>query len=102
MAFTDMNPPKAKKIKKVFSEFGHTRIDNYYWLNDKDDPEVTGYLEAENAYTQKMMQPARQLQENIYNEIISPFRYFLRGDVFNLIEQVIVKIEGIPDGHMVG
>ena len=34
---------------------GHTRIDNYFWLNERDNPEVIAYLEAENAYLAKAM-----------------------------------------------
>ena len=37
---TIMNEPVAKKIEKVFEEHGNNRIDNYYWLNQREDPEV--------------------------------------------------------------
>ena len=49
---------------------GHTRIDNYYWLNDRENPEVISYLEAENAYTKEMMKSTDELQKNIYDEIV--------------------------------
>ena len=43
-----MTPPEAKKIKKEFVEHNNTRIDNYYWLNERENPEVIAYLENEN------------------------------------------------------
>ncbi len=66
-----MKPPKAKKVEKVFEEFGHQRTDNYYWLNQRDNEEVINYLKAENAYTEKMMKHTEKLQEKIYKEIVS-------------------------------
>ena len=44
-----MKPPKAKKIPHIFNEFGNERVDNYYWLRERENPEVIAYLEAENA-----------------------------------------------------
>jgi len=65
-----MEAPKAKKIKKEFHEFGNTRIDNYYWLNQRDNPEVLDYLKAENKYTAKVMKKTEKLQEKLYKEIV--------------------------------
>ena len=47
----EMKAPRAKIVKKEFNEYGNTRVDNYYWLNQREDPEVIAYLEAESAYT---------------------------------------------------
>ena len=44
-------PPVAAVKPQTFTEFGNQRIDNYYWLKDKTNPEVIAYLNAENAYT---------------------------------------------------
>ena len=66
----NMEAPKAKKIKKEFHEFGNTRIDNYYWLNQRDNPEVIAYLKAENRYTGKVMKKTEKLQEKLYKEIV--------------------------------
>jgi len=44
-------PPVAKVIPKADTLHGDTRIDNYYWLREKSNPEVIKYLEAENKYT---------------------------------------------------
>ncbi len=65
-----MNQPKAKIEPKEMVMHEHTRVDNYYWLNEREDPEVIAYLEAENAYTKEMMQSTEQLQKDIYNEIV--------------------------------
>jgi oligopeptidase B len=63
-------PPKAEIIPKELTVHGHTRVDNYYWLNERDNPKVLDYLKAENAYTQAVMKPTEALQEKLYNEII--------------------------------
>jgi oligopeptidase B len=65
-----MKPPVAQKIKKELTIHGDTRIDNYYWLNDRDNPKVIDYLKKENAYTDLIMEDTKELQEKLYNEII--------------------------------
>ncbi len=66
----NVTPPKAEKIKKELTIHDDTRIDNYYWLNERENPKVIEYLEAENAYREAVMKPAEELQENLYNEIV--------------------------------
>lgn len=66
-----MKPPVAKQVAKELTIHGHTRIDPYYWLNERDAAEVIAYLEAENAYTDHVMAPTVQLQEKLYNEMFS-------------------------------
>lgn len=63
-------PPSAKIIPQELSIHGDTRVDNYYWLNNPDDPEVISYLEAENAYTGAMLKHTEAFQEKLYNEIV--------------------------------
>lgn len=65
-----MNPPIAKKIPHEMTFHGHTRIDDYYWLNDRENPEVISYLEQENAYHDSMMAGSADLKEHLYEEII--------------------------------
>ncbi|WP_340114070.1 S9 family peptidase [Maribellus mangrovi] len=67
-------PPVAKKIPKELTIHGDTRIDNYYWLNQRENPEVIAYLEAENAYKNEVMKPTEELQEKLYNEIKSKIK----------------------------
>ena len=42
---------------------GDVRIDNYFWLKERDNPDVIAFLDAENAYTEKMMAPMQGMQE---------------------------------------
>lgn len=63
-------PPQAKKVLKELTRHGHTRVDEYYWLNQRENPEVIAYLQAENAYTDAVMKPAAQLCERLYQEMV--------------------------------
>ena len=65
-----MNPPIAEKIKKELTEHGDKRTDNYFWLNQSDNPKVVEYLKAENNYTDEMLRHTEALQGKLYNEII--------------------------------
>lgn len=49
---------------------GHTRVDNYYWLNQRDNQEVIDYLKAENAYMEEMMKHTEPLQNQLFDEIV--------------------------------
>ena len=63
-------PPIAKKIPKIETLHGYERVDNYYWLKDRDNPDVIDYLEAENDYTKLMMKHTEGLQEKLYKEMV--------------------------------
>jgi oligopeptidase B len=65
-----IKPPVAKIVPQELTAHGHTRIDNYYWLNQRDNPEVIAYLEAENAYKDTMMAHTKSLQEKLFQEIV--------------------------------
>lgn len=69
-----VKPPVAKKVPKELTIHGDTRIDNYYWLNDREDPEVIAYLEAENAYKEAVMKHTVPLQEKLFEEIKSKIK----------------------------
>jgi len=62
-------PPAANKIPHELTTNGHTRIDNYYWMNQREDTAVIQYLNAENEYTRQVMKHTEQLQEKLYEEI---------------------------------
>ena len=49
---------------------GDTRVDEYYWMRDRENPEVIEYLNAENAYREKIMKATEPLQERLYEEIV--------------------------------
>ncbi|WP_394368792.1 S9 family peptidase [Hymenobacter guriensis] len=61
-------PVAAIKAKELKSPFG-TRTDNYYWLNERENPEVISYLNAENAYTEQQLAPVKGLEEKLFQEI---------------------------------
>ncbi len=63
-------PPMAAKKPKTLELHGVERVDPYYWLKDRENPEVIAYLEAENAYTEAAMAPTKELQEKLYEEIV--------------------------------
>lgn len=64
-----IQPPIAKKIPEKMTIHGDTRIDEYYWLNQRENREVIAYLEAENTYTDTMLSPVKDLQEDLYEEM---------------------------------
>ena len=62
-------PPRAAKIPKVLETHGEKRVDDYFWMNDRNDPNVVAYLEAENAYAATVMEPTARLQARLYEEM---------------------------------
>jgi oligopeptidase B len=69
----DMKPPVAKKVPKVLKIHGYEITDNYAWLrdrNEKKDPEIIKYLEAENAYTESHMGPHKGFVDSLYKEML--------------------------------
>jgi oligopeptidase B len=65
------SPPIARKEHKETALHGVTLIDDYAWLRDKENPDVTAYLEAENAYADAVMAPLAALREELYQEMLS-------------------------------
>ncbi len=63
-------PPTAKAIPHTMEIHGHHRTDDYYWLKERDNPEVIAYLEAENAYLGAVMEHTEPLREKLYEEIV--------------------------------
>ncbi|WP_165749586.1 S9 family peptidase [Cellulophaga sp. Z1A5H] len=63
--------PVAKKMPKSLEIHGDTRIDNYYWLNDREDKEVIDYLNEEKAYYEKMMAHTVSFQNSLFDEMKS-------------------------------
>ncbi len=59
----------AKVIPKKLEKHGHVRVDNYYWLNERENPDVLEYLKAENEYTEAVMAHAKDLEEALFEEI---------------------------------
>ena len=66
----DIKPPIAKIVPMELTAHGHTRIDNYYWLNQRENPGVLAYLDAENAYKKAAMTHTDNFQETLFQEIV--------------------------------
>ena len=69
-----MQPPKAKKIEKVLEIHGDKRIDNYFWLNERENPEVIQYLEEENAYCDFAMKDTENFQNLLFEEMKARYK----------------------------
>lgn len=65
----DISAPQAKVIPKSLKKHKETRIDNYFWLNDRENPEVIAYLNQENAYYESMTSHTKGLQGSLYEEM---------------------------------
>ncbi len=65
-----MNPPIAEKKAKELVIHDDTRIDNYYWLNERKNEEVIAYLDAENSYREDVMKKTEDFQESLFEEIV--------------------------------
>ena len=69
-ANVSMAPPVAPKRPQSVTLHGDTRVDDYAWLANKEAPEVRAYLEAENAYAKRLLEPTLELQNTLYEEIV--------------------------------
>ena len=69
-----MDIPKAKKINKKLTAHGEVRIDSYYWLNERENPEVIQYLEQENSYCDFVMKDTELLQRELFEEMKSRYK----------------------------
>ncbi|MCH2488897.1 MAG: S9 family peptidase [Flavobacteriales bacterium] len=65
----DITPPKADKIAKNLEIHDDVRVDDYYWLNEKENPEVIDYLERENDYYEKVTEHTKELKNNLFEEM---------------------------------
>ena len=63
--------PVAPKKPHRMTIHGDNRVDNYYWLNERENPEVVDYLLKENDYTNTVMEPLADFQEKLFVEMKS-------------------------------
>lgn len=110
-----MPPPLAPRHAHAVALHGDSRIDDYFWLRDKASPEVTAYLEAENAYADALLAPTRGLQESLYDEILgriqetdqsAPYRkgdfeYYHRSEEGKQYRTYCRRSPGSPDSEEV-
>jgi oligopeptidase B len=64
-----LQPPVAEIVPYEITTHGHTRIDNYYWLRDIQNPAVMEYLEAENAYSDSILSEYTPLIDTLITEM---------------------------------
>ena len=120
-------PPAAVRIPHPHTLHGETRVDDWHWLREKDDPRVLAHLEAENAYTEAMTAHTRGLQSALYDEMLAriqqtdlsvPYRkgawlyysrteegrqypsYCRRADAEGAPEQVLLDLNALAQGHV--
>ncbi len=66
----NLNAPIAKKNPKILSKHGDERLDNYYWLNDRENPEVIAHLTLENNYTNAVLNHTQGFQKKLFDEMV--------------------------------
>src|SRR5688572_14252206 len=125
-AAESLTPPVAAKKPKAMTKFGDRRVDDYYWLREKENPEVIAYLEAENRYTEATMQPLSGFREKLYREMLARIKetdesvpYFKQGfwyyqreveglqypiycrrrETMDAAEEVLLNVNQLAKGH---
>ena len=83
---TEIEPPKAKKIPVKLEKHGDVRIDNYFWMRDREDPEVLDYLKEENEYNSRMTAHTKRFQRKLFLE--------MRGRIKEDDQSVPYKLNG--------
>jgi oligopeptidase B len=66
-----VRPPVARRDSKQTTLHGDVRVDDYFWLREKESPEVISHLEAENRYADEVMRDTEELQGALYREMVS-------------------------------
>jgi protease 2 len=121
-----MMPPKAPKKQRLLEIHADKRIDNYFWLNQRDTPEVLSYLEAENEYFAYKTKYTDAFQKSLFEEMKSrikqddesvPYKYngywyfsrfqegkeypiyLRRADQPNAQEEVLFEVNEMAAGH---
>jgi oligopeptidase B len=121
-----LSPPLARREPVETVLHGDRRVDHYAWLRQKDNPEVIAYLEAENAYTDAILQPTETFQEALYHEMLGrilqtdlsvPYRlrgylYFTcteegkqypvhwrRVDASGSLDEMLLDLNRLAEGH---
>ncbi len=69
MSKKEMTAPVAERIPKKMEIHGDVRIDDYYWLNERENPKVIDYLNAENEYYHQATSHTKQFQEDLFEEM---------------------------------
>lgn len=118
--------PMAEKIPQKIEQHGDVRVDEYYWMNDRDDPRVVDWLERQNAHADAVMAPMQGLKESLIAEMkaripdedsSAPYRdgdywyyyryekgaeypvYCRRHETLDADEQVLLDVNAIAGDH---
>ncbi|MDP2089588.1 MAG: S9 family peptidase [Flavobacteriaceae bacterium] len=67
----NIQPPVAEKIEKKLEIHGDIRIDHYYWLNERENPKVIAYLNAENTYYDTITSHTKAFKKELFEEMKS-------------------------------
>ncbi|RIA09859.1 oligopeptidase B [Flavobacteriaceae bacterium MAR_2010_72] len=67
----NLEPPIAKKVPKELTTHGDIRMDDYFWLNQREDQEVLDYLNAENDYFDQMTAHTKDFEKTLFKEMKS-------------------------------
>ncbi len=118
-------PPQATKIETRLEKHGDVRIDNYYWLKNREDKNVIAYLNSENEYTEATLKPFEKIQTQIFEELKSrviedessvpvkrsDFEYYshytpgkqypvyLRRNVHSKVEEILIDVNKESEGQ---
>ena len=71
MKKNEITEPRAEKINKIMTMHNHERVDEFYWLNERENPKVIDYLNAENDYRDAYMEKYKGLENELFEEIKS-------------------------------
>lgn len=121
-----MQPPIAPIKSKSLEIHGHKREDNYFWMNDRENPEVIQYLKEENEYLDQSLKETESFKESLFEEMKSRikeddesvpyfkdgyFHYhrFQKGDEYPLFcrkknsltetEEIILNVNELAEGY---
>jgi len=124
----NIQPPKARKETKVFTEQGNQRNDDYYWLRNSQDTSVIAHLKSENDYVEAMMKHTEGLQQKLYDEMVeriekqyeslptkqNGYWYYTRYDeksqyalycrkkgAITAPEQILMDVNKLAEGHQI-
>ena len=120
-----MQPPVATKRPHTLEKHGDVRVDDYYWLRERDNPDVAAYLEAENAYLRELTRHTAELEQRLFEEIkarikqtdmsvpyregdflyyrryedAKEYRIYCRTPIDAEGEEVVLDVNAVADGH---
>jgi oligopeptidase B len=88
-----IQPPIAEIQPKKLVKHGITRVDNYFWIRERENPKVRAYLEAENDYLNHVLSPTEEIQKKLVSELRARIKEddssapYKKGDYYYLFTQ---------------